>query len=80
MHFYRIDVSQRGLTPLTQGEMKMSIFTGCGTALITPFKHGEIDWPALDNLVESQIEAGIDALIAAPRAPGWGLQPRTPGG
>lgn len=43
----------------------MSIFTGCGTALITPFKHGEIDWPALDNLVESQIEAGIDALIAA---------------
>lgn len=43
----------------------MSIFTGCGTALITPFKNDEIDWPALDNLVESQIEAGIDALIAA---------------
>ena len=43
----------------------MSIFTGCGTALITPFKNGEIDFPALDNLVESQIAAGIDALIAA---------------
>lgn len=43
----------------------MSIFTGCGTALITPFKNDEIDFPALDNLVESQIEAGIDALIAA---------------
>lgn len=43
----------------------MSIFTGCGTALITPFKNDEIDYPALDNLVESQIEAGIDALIAA---------------
>ena len=43
----------------------MSIFTGCGTALITPFKNGEIDYEALDNLVESQIAAGIDALIAA---------------
>ena len=43
----------------------MSIFTGCGTALITPFKNDEIDWPALDSLVESQIAAGVDALIAA---------------
>lgn len=43
----------------------MSIFSGCGTALITPFKNGEVDFPALDNLVESQIAAGIDALIAA---------------
>ena len=43
----------------------MSIFTGCGTALITPFKNSEIDYPALDNLVESQIAAGVDALIAA---------------
>ena len=43
----------------------MSIFTGCGTALITPFKNDEIDYPALDNLVESQIAAGVDALIAA---------------
>ncbi len=43
----------------------MSVFTGCGTALITPFKNDEIDYPALDNLVESQIAAGVDALIAA---------------
>ncbi len=43
----------------------MAIFTGCGTALITPFKNDEIDYPALDNLVESQIAAGVDALIAA---------------
>ena len=43
----------------------MPIFTGCGTALITPFKNNEIDYPALDNLVESQIAAGVDALIAA---------------
>ncbi len=41
------------------------IFTGCATALITPFKNGEVDFPALDRLVESQIDAGIDALVAA---------------
>lgn len=41
------------------------LFEGCGTALITPFKNGEIDYPALDRLVETQIEAGVDALIAA---------------
>ena len=43
----------------------MALFEGCGTALITPFKNGEVDYPALDRLVETQIEAGIDALIAA---------------
>ena len=41
------------------------LFTGCGTALITPFKNGEIDYPALDALIESQIANGVDALIAA---------------
>ena len=43
----------------------MALFTGCGTALITPFRNGEIDYPALDHLVETQLEAGVDALIAA---------------
>ena len=43
----------------------MALFTGCGTALITPFKNDEIDYPALERLVETQIEAGVDALIAA---------------
>ncbi|MGN0779595.1 MAG: 4-hydroxy-tetrahydrodipicolinate synthase [Aristaeellaceae bacterium] len=40
------------------------LFTGCGTALITPFKGGEIDWDTLDQLVEEQIASGVDALIA----------------
>jgi 4-hydroxy-tetrahydrodipicolinate synthase len=38
--------------------------TGCGTALVTPFRgDGTIDEPALVRLVSSQIEAGIDFLI-----------------
>ena len=41
-----------------------ALFEGCATALITPFRNGEVDYPALDNLVESQIAAGIDALVA----------------
>ncbi len=39
------------------------MFHGSITALITPFKNGEIDWPAFDNLVEWQIEKGTHALV-----------------
>lgn len=42
---------------------KQIIFKGAGTALITPFKNGSIDYPALDALIEMQISAGISALI-----------------
>ena len=42
-----------------------ALFRGCATALITPFRDGEVDYPALDALVESQIAAGIDGLVAA---------------
>lgn len=36
---------------------------GAITALITPFKAGEIDWSAFDALVEWQIEQGIHGLV-----------------
>jgi 4-hydroxy-tetrahydrodipicolinate synthase len=39
------------------------MFYGSITALITPFKDGEIDWPALENLIEWQIENGTHALV-----------------
>lgn len=42
---------------------KMEIFRGVGTALITPFKDGDIDFPTLGELIERQISAGIDALV-----------------
>lgn len=37
--------------------------TGCGTALITPFKKGEVDYDAFAALVDRQVEAGIDFLV-----------------
>jgi 4-hydroxy-tetrahydrodipicolinate synthase len=40
------------------------MFTGCGTALITPFSaDGSVDEAALRRLVKRQIDAGIDFLV-----------------
>src|SRR5580692_12189067 len=40
------------------------MFTGCGTALITPFSSdGAVDESALRRLVKRQIEAGINFLV-----------------
>jgi len=40
------------------------MFTGTGTALVTPFRHdGSLDEPALRALIKRQIEAGIDFLV-----------------
>jgi 4-hydroxy-tetrahydrodipicolinate synthase len=40
------------------------MFTGCGTALVTPFRtDGSVDEPALRRLVRRQIAGGIDFLV-----------------
>jgi 4-hydroxy-tetrahydrodipicolinate synthase len=40
------------------------MFTGCGTALVTPFRHDfSLDESGLRRLVRRQIEAGIDFLV-----------------
>lgn len=45
--------------------MKELLFTGAGTALITPFdKDGNVLWEELSRLIEFQITEGIDAIIA----------------
>lgn len=36
---------------------------GLGVALVTPFKNGEIDFPALGNIVEYTISNGADFLV-----------------
>jgi 4-hydroxy-tetrahydrodipicolinate synthase len=40
------------------------MFRGTYTALVTPFRDGLIDAPALEQLIESQIAARIDGVIA----------------
>ena len=44
-------------------EMNTINLTGCGTALITPFKNGKVDYDAFAALVDRQVEAGIDFLV-----------------
>jgi 4-hydroxy-tetrahydrodipicolinate synthase len=39
------------------------MFEGVHTALITPFRNGEVDQEALRALIERQIEAGIDGFV-----------------
>ena len=42
---------------------KPTVFTGTGTALITPFKDGKVDYFALTSLIERQITAGVELNI-----------------
>lgn len=44
--------------------MQKSLFYGCGTALVTPFRGRRVDFDALERLIDWQIEQGADALIA----------------
>jgi 4-hydroxy-tetrahydrodipicolinate synthase len=39
------------------------MFTGAMVALITPFQDGEIDFRTLDELIDFQLENGIDAIV-----------------
>ena len=39
------------------------MFTGAMVALITPFHEGEIDFRTLDELIDFQLENGIDAIV-----------------
>jgi 4-hydroxy-tetrahydrodipicolinate synthase len=39
------------------------MFTGTHTALVTPFKNGELDEPAYKRLIKAQIRAGVDGIV-----------------
>jgi 4-hydroxy-tetrahydrodipicolinate synthase len=45
-------------------EEEQAMFTGCGTAMVTPFRRdGSLDETALRRLIRRQMEAGIDFLV-----------------
>lgn len=48
---------------LNEIDSRKEIFRGVGTALITPFKRGKIDYKALEALLERQIRAGVGAVV-----------------
>src|ERR687884_286122 len=39
------------------------MFSGAFTALVTPFRNGEVDVEALEGMVEFQIQGGIHGLV-----------------
>src|SRR5271154_4191611 len=39
------------------------MFTGTYTAIVTPFKNGKIDEPALERLIKAQIRGGVDGIV-----------------
>ena len=43
--------------------MKKELFTGCATALITPFTERGIDYDAMGALIDFQIDSGVSALV-----------------
>ena len=42
--------------------MKSALFCGCGTALVTPFRGARVDYDALENLIDWQLDSDVDAL------------------
>ena len=43
--------------------MQNALFYGCATALVTPFHGNRVDFDALENLIDWQIDEGVDALV-----------------
>ena len=49
------------MAPLQFGKM----FRGTFTALVTPFRNGDVDVSAFEKLIETQIAGGITGIVAA---------------
>ncbi|HKS37224.1 MAG TPA: 4-hydroxy-tetrahydrodipicolinate synthase [Verrucomicrobiae bacterium] len=39
------------------------MFTGTYTAMVTPFRDGKVDEPALERLIRAQIKGGVDGIV-----------------
>ena len=45
------------------GSMKNTLFTGCATAMRTPYTEKGIDYDAMARLIDRQIQSGVSALV-----------------
>ena len=43
--------------------MKNLKLSGCGTALVTPFRNGNVDYDTYVRLLDRQVKAGIHFLV-----------------
>lgn len=44
--------------------MNVDQLKGCGTALLTPFRNGEVDYEAYRRMVERQVDGCVDFIVA----------------
>ncbi len=49
--------------PCARNNARHFMFTGTYTALVTPFRNGKVDEPALERIVKGQIKAGVDGIV-----------------
>ena len=56
-HYFRIN--EKHIKSMVQNKIK-----GVGVALITPFNNFEVDYPALERMVEHVIAGGVDYIVA----------------
>lgn len=49
--------------PASDAAATLSMFTGTYTAIVTPFRNGQLDEPALERLVKAQVKGGVDGII-----------------
>ncbi len=49
--------------PRTRNNARHIMFTGTYTAIVTPFRNGKVDEPALERIVKGQIKAGVDGIV-----------------
>lgn len=45
--------------------MRIPLFTGVCTALVTPFIDGKVNYPMMEQLLKRQVESGIKAVVVA---------------
>lgn len=43
--------------------MKHTAYVGTGVALITPFKNGNVDYPAIERIIDYVIDGGVEYLV-----------------
>ena len=51
------------LPPFRRPRRRQAMFTGTHTALVTPFRKGVLDEPALERLIHRQIQGGVDGIV-----------------
>ena len=51
------------LPPFRRPRRHHAMFTGTHTAIVTPFRKGVLDEPALERLIRRQIQGGVDGIV-----------------